>query len=644
MAVIRRQEPNQEGSIFQAYIVPILCVFLIPELSLVGFLWIENALDQRFLASVKEGLGRGTAYGPGPGEKEAFVSLVAKHPASSVLQGDDPRFQSYRNLVDKKEKATFRLVYYCLILSRLLILASLGILVICAIPSFMNRRVLIVNYAVLFVQWNLLRLFILFNIIGQSILVIAFPFAYAEVMLNAMSFRIIAIAAMIAGIPVFHLLKAMVAPLPWPERLNGLELSYSRAPALWHRVAEIANEVQTAAPKNLVLNLSDRFSVADGQVIVQLKEVRGRTLFLSLAIMRVLNRQQVEALIFHQFTYYTGGDTSYVKNVLPLLGRCEAYLDGLKGNLLTFPVFCLLKFFWQSYHDSLTTFNRSRQFRADRLTAERFGSQTVATALILLTAIDQYLSESIRLALSQDEPQPDLDFGCAFRNGFWHYLEDCFLPDDLGRSRWDWNSDSAQSVLERLGALGVDRLPVFQEDYSVTRFEDTWIGAIDRVEELESRLWSRFDENVRQKHEERLAHRYLPATAKEREIVEKFFPPMVFENQAGRELTLTFDSVKFPDRKHEISLGDIQSIKIEKYKKVYYLIIKPWNSNVLFERILIDNYHASREDITRVIQRYLDRNQEVRAWDKRVLNRNDVDPPPRDSGEEDDPMHPASGF
>jgi len=59
---------------------------------------------------------------------------------------------------------------------------------------------------------------------------------------------------------------------------------------------------------------------------------------------------------------------------------------------------------------------------------------------------------------------------------------------------------------------------------------------------------------------------------------------------------------------------------------------------------LIDNYHASRDDITRVIQRYLDRNQGVRAWDKMVLNRNDVDPPPRDSGEEDDPIHPASGF
>ena|GEM_PF-4540969 len=65
---------------------------------------------------------------------------------------------------------------------------------------------------------------------------------------------------------------------------------------------------------------------------------------------------------------------------------------------------------------------------------------------------------------------------------------------------------------------------------------------------------------------------FVSLVAKEREIVEKYFPPMVFENQAGRELTLTFDSVKFPDRKHEIPLGDIQSIKIEKYKKVYYLV------------------------------------------------------------------------
>ena len=88
----------------------------------------------------------------------------------------------------------------------------------------------------------------------------------------------------------------------------------------------------------------------------------------------------------------------------------------------------------------------------------------------------------------------------------------------------------------------------------------SWCESITDAAQLEAAQWRTYEARFAFQHELALAHRYTPTTPEERSLVEKFFPPRAFGNDA-----VQLDCMELRSRAFEepISLARIKSAEIK---------------------------------------------------------------------------------
>ena len=219
---------------------------------------------------------------------------------------------------------------------------------------------------------------------------------------------------------VLQLRRTMGLFTPDPLRIMGRTVSRAEAPGLWRLLDELAGRLGALQPDNVVIGLTGGFFVSSGPKVLEPGggALEGRTLYLPLPFLVLLERDEVAAIIGHELAHFSGGDTEYSLRFLPVYAGVGRSLDavaqagtGGDGSLspLTRPALQLGLFVMDQFHHAVRHWSRLREFAADAAGADATSHDAAARALLRSGAVQPRIEEVLEAAFrAPDVAPPDL--------------------------------------------------------------------------------------------------------------------------------------------------------------------------------------------------------------------------------------------
>jgi Zn-dependent protease with chaperone function len=168
----------------------------------------------------------------------------------------------------------------------------------------------------------------------------------------------------------------------------GHRLTEQAQPAVWQFVRDTAREARVLTPHHVVAGLDANFFVTDAPVRTPDGVLRGRTMFLSLPLARILSVPELRAIVGHELGHYKGQDTTWSRKFYPVYRGTSEALDRLAhaarggvGSLVLLPAVALLGFFLDRFALAERAISRERELAADHVGAALVGPVVTATAL-----------------------------------------------------------------------------------------------------------------------------------------------------------------------------------------------------------------------------------------------------------------------
>lgn len=285
-----------------------------------------------------------------------------------------------------------------------------------------------------------------------------------------------------------------------PMRSRAVELSSSECPELFTLVEAAARKLGTQMPDHIIAGLEPNFFVTASNVQLigeNPKLLQGRTLFVSLSLMRLFSKDELGAVVGHELGHFRGGDTAYSTKFAPIYARLTRALAHMHveenhgaSALARLPALAALNVCLTEFAKSERAVSRQREFVADKAGAEAASAEALACALVKLSVYANYwplLTEKHIEILSQGRCFTDLPV--TFR-------EICAQQ----YSELDWNSakaaltqyiqahpvDTHPPMAQRLEALGNKVADIAKK--AARPAEDSAIGLVPNAEHVEQEL------------------------------------------------------------------------------------------------------------------------------------------------------------
>lgn len=197
----------------------------------------------------------------------------------------------------------------------------------------------------------------------------------------------------------FQLLKSGLGLLKeQPSTLRAELLSRSGHPEIYTLVEQVASKLKAEAPDHIVVGLEPNFFVTanpvqllggDGQTL------RGRTLFMSLALLRILSKDEMVAVIGHELGHFRGQDTEYSLKFAPIYSRLTSALGGMgssegASSFALLPAMTVLNVCLSQFAETERTIGRERELLADQAGAEASSPDNLASALVKVSLYSGY--------------------------------------------------------------------------------------------------------------------------------------------------------------------------------------------------------------------------------------------------------------
>ncbi len=554
----------------KSYVFPALIIFLIPGFGLWFFNYVEGSYDGLIRASIISQVENDQSLPEA--ERAKAVKFYQKVRVSRILASNRPeaaKLQAGFSRVQTRY-AIFRWMKRVASVCLLTAGAAFVGVGVGVVFSFRSQGA---QYWSLRLGWNVLRWVALVEVVGQGILAVALSFWVTAFWLERYYVKLIAVAALLALCAVVLLIKAIFKKLPCEGEFIGRLVRQQAAPSLWQRVSHMAQRLGIAPPDNIFVGIDDNFFVTEQPVKVGSDHHTGRTLFVSLSLLKALSRSEADAVLAHELAHFSGEDTMYSKRISPLLGKYVHYLQALYQGGISRPVFSFMFLFWNLYQLSLNKLSRQREFRADRIGADLTSPRDAAQALVRTAAYSNYRQQVEQTLFERDQNVEAMNVFERIEQGFPAFMSASANTAGLAESQTPHPFDSHPPLAARIASLGLDPQSVLNAPGALPNLSDTWFSAIEGAAAIETEQWKDFEQAFQQAHEESLAYRFKPEGDAEIRHVAKHFPPVEFRGSKGQTATLDYAGLVLSEGGCSIPFSAITSCRLDEQLGRHRLVI-----------------------------------------------------------------------
>jgi Zn-dependent protease with chaperone function len=549
-----------------------LALFVIPAITYGFVRYAAHQDDVAFQRMVEERTYADTAASSE--EKEAHIAFYRQRPPSTICTNEEPDAQRYRASVCEPFGEVWQFHLVRRIAGWTLVAGVVVLLSIAALGAlaFGNRKL---QYGSFVVGWRLMMLASAAAVVVQGAALVWLSFWVTAFFFHKYYLKLILVAGVLALGAVWVVVMKIFQRVPLNNTVEGEVVTEADAPLLWRRIRHMAARLKTAPPDHIVAGIDTNFFVTETPLTVCQKALQGRSLFVSIPLLRVLSLQEADAVLGHELAHFRGGDTRNSALLGPKLQQYDHYMHGLSQGGLALVVVPFMQLYRMVFQLALSRDSRAREFKADRTAAKLVSPQGIVQSLIKIAAYDHYRSNTERRLFESDRQlNGALGIAQAVAQGLHPYASSDDFFDDMRTAHIPHPFDSHPPIAQRMRHVGHVVLP---DDYGAIVRQtptSTWADEILTSAAIEERLWARYEAQFAQNHEQTLAYRYEPANDEERQLVLKYFPPVVFalKNSASIEINysgiapsgedvLPWDSVKSLQY-NDSSFGDSMTVTL----------------------------------------------------------------------------------
>lgn len=547
----------------KVFVAPLLWLFLIPALT-VGFTsYGLHKLDADAIPEIHKQLDAAVSHGTLSAEgRQQWRSMVAEVPPSSACDLGDPQHE-YREMLCERW-GTFWQFHQAKQASyaafALGLLCTLGAAFLALVAYYAPRT----QYACFVAGGRALKWLSAVEVVVQGTLAVWLSFWVTALLFERYSIKLIGMVGLVAAMVMLGMLVALFAKPETDDGMEGTPLREEMAPDLWSKIRALAVEVGTAPPSDVIVGVDTSFFVSESPMRVGDTPLNGRTLYMSLPLLRLMSADEAKAVLAHELAHFRAGDTARGAKLGPELARYDAYLAHLSEGLYR-PVFSLAQFFRALFELALAKNSREREFEADRVAAEHASADGLARALLKISAFAGFRNKTERsLFEARSKHAAALGIRDRLRAGLASYVE---TPDYAAQVEatdiphpFDTHPKK-QARFERLGTrVQLSDSAALMRDLPAR----SWADDISDSEGVELAMWAKFEAAFSEAHEQDLVFRYLPANDEERAHVERSFPRASFVGTDGDETTVDCTSLRVNSNAEPIALTAITSLEVKK--------------------------------------------------------------------------------
>lgn len=533
-------------------------LFIIPALVWIFTGYVLHQQDTAFRAATEAQAGSAIES-----RAQALQAFKNTPPSSACSSSGDAALDQFRAQFCAPFSPQWQFVWANRI-SKITLGAGVLLMLACGALGLAAFRSRAAQYKSLLAGWRLLVTGSVAEILIQSVMLTWLAFWIPAWFWHKYFMQLIVLIAILAGIAAFSAIRQIFARPPTTTALEGEIITAQDAPALWARMGELAAKVGTAPPRHVIAGIDSNFFVTEGDLFVNDRTLRGRSLFVSLPLLRILDTDEADAVLAHELAHMSGGDTQSLAAIGPKLSQFDQYIHSMAGIGPTLIAFYLLTLYRIMLELALQKDSREREFIADLVAARHTSPGAIVRSLIKISGYSAYRAR-VEQDLFSRERKFDGEIGIAasVADGLRPFAYSADFIAHMAASGVPHPFDSHPSLSERMGSVGAR---VDESEYSAVllgRAGNAWINDIPAAVHVEQRLWAGYEERFGQVHEQDLAYRYLPANDEERMLVEKFFPARTFALRRGRSVVVTFDAVALPAHDKTLAWDNVKNIGYE---------------------------------------------------------------------------------
>ena len=544
---------------FLQHILPVLFIFLIPAFALWFFNYAERDLDRNILADIEQQLGADKETPAA--EKNEILAFYRRVPVSRIMASTHPEAAQLQATLHTLQTAYAnyrwmkRVAWTCLgTIAATLLIAGVSVA--------LSLRSHAAQYYALRIGWPVLRTSAAIQVLGQGVLAVALSYWVTAVFVGGYYPKIILVIAGLALCAVIALCKAIFAKVDNRCEANGELVGEEEAPALWARLRSIAARLGTEPPDRVIVGVEPSFFVTEHPITLGTETHNGRSLYLSLPLLRVLARDEADGVLGHELAHFSGQDTLWSRKITPLTSKFALYMQTLATGL-SLVVAHFIFFFWKLYGLSISKLSRAREFRADRIGAECSSPTAMKRALVKVTSYCDYRATIESDVLEKERVDCDLNLAATLEHGYPAFLSAFVSNDQSVHESVPHPFDTHPTLSNRVAELGFDAREALSDAAMPQTADQTWYGDIKTALAIEERLWSERQQLLQSCHTQDLAWRLLPDNDEEKAFLAEHFPRTVLRNKKGKEATLEFDRIQLSGWDAPILFSDIFDVSLQ---------------------------------------------------------------------------------
>ena len=207
-----------------------------------------------------------------------------------------------------------------------------------------------------------------------------------------------------AAVGFFQVSSSLLSLFKKPEHIErAILIERDGYPKLWNHVEAIAEKIEAKKPDNIVIGLQPTFyaTTANVKLIGNEDILNGETLYLSLPLMKLFTREELDAVVGHELGHFKAKDTNYSTKFAPVyvnLGSSLSNLANTSGSitaLAKLPAIFVLSAMYEAFETNIAAISRDREFEADKVGCEASSKEGLVYSLAKVVTYSNLWNQTI---------------------------------------------------------------------------------------------------------------------------------------------------------------------------------------------------------------------------------------------------------